>query len=204
VDLGAYDGDFAHAIIDRFHCRVISAEPVRELLDRIVPDPLLEVLPVAVGGKNQQISVNLFASRNASVLGAVHPGEDVRSQAVEMITLTELCRRSRANHIDLLKIDIEGAEIELIDSCSEMELKSCSQITVEFHDFLYPDMRPAVERIRERIGDLGFWVIPFSLDNSDVLFLNRDSGVAAAEIAYLRSIVRYGKGIARRLRRIAG
>jgi FkbM family methyltransferase len=203
VDLGAFDGDFAHAIIDRFHCRVISAEPVKQLLDRIVPDPLLEILPVAVGGKNQQVSVNLFDSRNASVLGAIHPDEDAGLQTVEMITLTELCRRAGTKDIDLLKIDIEGAEIELIDSCSDQELKSCTQVAVEFHDFLYPDLRPAVERIRERMSDISFWVLPFSLDSSDVLFLNKESSVSAAEVAYLRTVVRYGRGIARRLRRIA-
>jgi hypothetical protein len=52
------------------------------------------------------------------------------------------------------------------------------------------------------MSDIGFWVLPFSLDSSDVLFLNKESGVSAAEVAYLRSVVRYGKGIVRRARAI--
>lgn len=62
---------------------------------------------------------------------------------------------------------------------------------------------PAVTRIRDRMRDIGFWFLPFSLDNTDVLFLNKRSRVSATEVAYLRSVVRYGKGISRRLSRIA-
>ena len=77
------------------------------------------------------------------------------------------------------------------------------QITVEFHDFIYRDLREPVLQIRNRMADIGFWVVPFSLDNSDVLFINRKAGVSTAEITYLRNIVRYGKGLQRRLNRTA-
>jgi FkbM family methyltransferase len=203
VDLGAFDGDFAQAIIERFHCTVFSAEPVKELFDRIPANPLLKVLPVAVGGKDQPITMNVFASRCASVLGSLSPGEATETHSVEMITLPEFCRRVRIEHIDLLKLDIEGAEIDLFDSASDQDLQAATQITVEFHDFIYPEQAPAVANIRERMSDIGFWVLPFSLDNTDVLFLNKQSNVSAAEVAYMRSFVRYGKGFVRRLRRLA-
>jgi FkbM family methyltransferase len=113
VDLGAFDGDFAQVIIEQFHCRVFSAEPVREIFDRIPPDPLLKVLPVAVGGKDQSITMNVFTSRCASILGTISPGEAAEGRQVEMITLSEFCRRAEVGHINLLKFDIEGAEIQL-------------------------------------------------------------------------------------------
>lgn len=204
VDLGANDGDFAHAMIERFHCRVIAAEPVRELLDRIQPHPLLQVLPVAVGGKNQQVSVNVFSSRCASVLGPMSPEESSATQLVEMITLTEFLRRAHVERIDLLKVDIEGAEIDMFASCSDEELQSARQVTVEFHDFIYPEQLPAIQRICERMRDIGFVVLPFTFRNAaDVLFVSRETGIGRAEIAYLRSFARYGKGIVRRLRKIA-
>jgi len=202
VDLGAFDGDFAQVIIEQFHCRVFSAEPVREIFDRIPPDPLLKVLPVAVGGKDQSITMNVFTSRCASILGTISPGEAAEGRQVEMITLSEFCRRAEVGHINLLKFDIEGAEIDVFNSASDRDLQNATQITVEFHDFIYPEQAPAVSRIRERMSDIGFWVLPFSLDSSDVLFLNKESGVSAAEVAYLRSVVRYGKGIVRRTRAI--
>ena len=120
-----------------------------------------------------------------------------------MITLSEFCRRTGTEHIDLLKLDIEGAEIDMFDNTTDQDLRSATQITTEFHDFIYPEQGAAVARIRERMSDIGFWVLPFSLDNTDVLFLNKNSGVSSTEVAYLRSFVRYGKGIVRRLRRVA-
>jgi FkbM family methyltransferase len=201
LDLGANRGDFAHAMIERFGCRVISAEPIRELYDAIPRHPLLQLVPFAIGGKNQLVPMNLFSSRCASVLGPISPQEDMALQPVEMITLGELRCRVGAERLDLLKLDIEGAEVDLFNACSDDELRSVMQITVEFHDFLYPELQSSVTQIRKRMHDIGFWVLPFSLDNTNVLFVNRKIGVGAAEFLYLRTIVRYGKGIRRRLRR---
>jgi FkbM family methyltransferase len=203
VDLGAFDGDFAEAMINRFQCLVVSAEPVRALFDRLRPHSLHRAFPVAVGGKNQPIQINVYASRCASVFGAAAADERFTTQPSEMVTLFEFCRRAAVDRIDLLKIDIEGAEIELFDNSSDQDLLSATQITVEFHDFIYPEQKPAVTRIIERLRDIGFHVIRFSLDNTNILFLNRKSGIGAVEVAYLRSVVRYGHGIGRRLRRFA-
>jgi FkbM family methyltransferase len=203
LDLGAFDGDFAHAVIEQFQCRVVSAEPVEKLVDRIKPHHLHRVLPVAVGGTNQTIQINVYGSRCASICGFTFLGEGAVAQSTEMITLREFRRRSAVDQVDLLKVDIEGAEIDMFGSSTDQELQSAKQITTEFHDFLYPDQAKAVTHIRERMSDIGFWVIPFSWDNTDVLFVNKSSGVSATEVAYLRNIVRFGKGIGRRLRRIA-
>jgi len=201
MDLGANQGEFLQAIIQRFRCNVIAVEPVKALFEEIPRNPLLQLLPIAVGGKNQSIEINIYGTRCASILGAKSSQEFQTTQTVEMVTLAELRRRTGTNRIDLLKIDIEGAEIDLFDSCSDQELQTVMQITVEFHEFLYPEQAPAVKRIIERLDRIGFWVLPFSLDNTNVLFVNRATGLGAAEVAVLRSFVRYGKGIARRVRR---
>jgi FkbM family methyltransferase len=202
VDLGANHGDFAHAIMRRFGCRVVAVEPVEELFNEIERDPRLELLPLAVGGRNQTIAMNVFQGRCASVLGPMVSDEPLTTQAIEMVTLAELRRRAGIGRIDLLKVDIEGAEVELFEACSNEELRSAMQISVEFHEFLYPEQAEAVVRIKKRMRGLGFWVLPFSLDNTNVLFLNRRTGVGAVEVAFLRSFVRYGKGVVRRIRRM--
>jgi len=120
-----------------------------------------------------------------------------------MVTLAEFRRLASVDHVDLLKIDIEGAEIDLFGSCSDSELKEIGQITVEFHSFIYADQHHSVLQVLERMADIGFWVIPFRLDYSDVLFVNRSTGISASEIAYLRTFVKYSRAIMRRLRRVA-
>jgi len=199
LDIGANHGDFAHTMIQQYQCRVIAAEPVENLCRRIPLHPLLNLFPVALGGQNRSISMNVFAERCASLLGSVGPAEKLTLQPVQMITLTELRRRVHAERVDILKLDIEGAEIDVFNATSDEELQSIMQITVEFHDFLYPELRTAVHQIRDRMRRIGFWELPFSLDHSNVLFINRQTGVNQIQFAYLRTIVKYREGVFRRL-----
>ena len=57
---------------------------------------------------------------------------------------------------DLLKVDIEGAEWDLFDSLSDEDFAKIGQITVEFHDFVFPSMRERSEKIIKRLKDMGF------------------------------------------------
>src|SRR5665213_532398 len=82
VDLGANHGDFSRAIMRRFGCRVVAVEPVEELFNGIQRDALLYLLPLAVGGKNQTIAMNVFPGRCASVLGPMVSGEAMTTQAI--------------------------------------------------------------------------------------------------------------------------
>jgi hypothetical protein len=61
--------------------------------------------------------------------------------------------------IDLLKIDIEGAEYDLLLNSSDSELLKFKQITVEFHDFLDSKYKEKNKLIEKRMIDLGFDVL---------------------------------------------
>jgi FkbM family methyltransferase len=201
IDLGCNNGEFAHTMIRRYQCRVVSAEPVKELYDKIERNPLLELLPVAVGGENRWVEMHVFSGRCASVLRATDDMERSVSQPVEMITLKELLSRAKVHKIDLMKVDIEGAEVDLFNKCSDEELGNITQITVEFHDFMYPEHGREVAKICDRMRRIGFWVMPFSLDHTNILFLNRKAQVSPTEVMSWKYIVKYGKGVKRRLQR---
>jgi hypothetical protein len=84
--------------------------------------------------------------------------------------------------IDLLKIDIEGAEKMLFDSTSNRTLARATQITIEFHDHL---MKPAaLQSIIQRLESLGFLYINFAggPDHADCLFLNVRTLLAAFHV----------------------
>ena len=58
---------------------------------------------------------------------------------VEMYQLSTIAKRLGHQKIDVLKMDIEGAEYEVIENIVELEHVSIGQILVEFHHF-YPDV----------------------------------------------------------------
>jgi hypothetical protein len=75
-------------------------------------------------------------------------------------------------HVDLIKMDIEGAELDVLESAPTELLQSIRQLTIEFHEFVYPQSRARIEALKKRFRHLGFWVVDFSRTNYDVLFVH--------------------------------
>jgi len=200
LDLGANRGSFSHGMISKYHCRVFAVEPVSDLRVGIAPSTSLTLLPFAVGGRVGRARMNVFGSRCASVLQGKEGEAPTHNEEVEMLDLRGVLGCVRAERVDLMKVDIEGAEVEMFSAASDADLLRCTQITVEFHDFVYPEQRRQVESVKRRLRSLGFWVINFSLDNTDVLFVNKAaSGAGRLEYMKLKYITKYMRGIRRRL-----
>ena len=118
----------------------------------------------------------------------------MRSVSVEIISLPTLMKREGLTHIDLLKLDIEGAEFDLIAQTPEKTLCSISQITVEFHDFQSQYAGIGLfEKARARLKRLGFACCLMSFrTHGDVLFLNRARlSLGPLRAIYARHISRY-------------
>jgi|GEM_PF-1011122 FkbM family methyltransferase len=71
---------------------------------------------------------------------------------VPAVTIPELMRRAGFPRIDLLKVDIEGAELELFSRNVEAWLGCVRCLVVETHDRFRPGSRAAVERALEGRG----------------------------------------------------
>ena len=65
-------------------------------------------------------------------------------QAVDALTVSSLCERFQIKSIDLLKVDIEGAEIELFSHDAWVDRVSC--IMIELHDRFRPGCTEVVHR----------------------------------------------------------
>jgi FkbM family methyltransferase len=201
LDLGANRGEFSHGMISRFACKVFAVEPHSGLRANIEHAPRLTLVPVGVSGRSQRVRLLVFGNRCASLLHQKEGDVVDSEEEVEVLDFRSLLERIGAERIDLMKVDIEGAEVEMFDSASDSDLQRCIQITVEFHDFVYPEQGARVELIKRRMRALGFWVINFSLDNTDVLFVNAAaSGVARLQYIKLKYITKYLQGIPRRFR----
>lgn len=90
---------------------------------------------------------------------------------VESVTLPEIMERFSLNQIDLLKIDIEGAEKELLLSASEEWLSRTKVLAIELHDNLDPEIpsifRNAIARFQPTVYQNGENAICDLRSNSD-------------------------------------
>jgi FkbM family methyltransferase len=199
IDLGVNTGEFANWITDHFGCSVYGAEPDFELLSDLVQRKNLTVIPCALGGQNELGILRRRAGKCPTLFAAGFPADSELN--VDVLTLEEFLWRTglpENEPIGLVKVDIEGGEVSMFEEAPDALLGRVAQFTVEFHDFIWPELSLRVKRIKSRLRSLGFRVINFSLDNTDVLFLNEKLlGLGPAGDAYLRT-VKYITGIRRR------
>lgn len=169
VDLGASQGAFARDALARFpHARMVLVEANPELAAALTgtfgEDTGVQVLHAAVGGRSQDqvdfyISTEPTASSLEKGLGLAHGlergGAPVR---VPMVTVSEVMTRCGLSRIDLLKMDVEGAELDVIAAFGG-ELAAIGQMTVEFHEFLDPALHARVMDAIDTLCRAGFRMI---------------------------------------------
>jgi FkbM family methyltransferase len=180
IDLGANVGQFIEAITREFKCRCYAIEAVPSVYSQLPENGLVKNFNYAISDRNEPLKIYTSDNREchsisqeaASVYGL--QGEI----SVDGITLETFLNNQKIELVDLLKIDIEGAEEAVFNSTRDATLCNVKQITIEFHDFMPGSISTEeVNKITNRLKRLGFICIPFSYLNSyrqrcDLLFIN--------------------------------
>ncbi len=139
------------------------------LQELAIPEVTVHGVALAdVGGPRQFVVMNNSESSHFSKAN----GSSEETVQVEAVTLEDLISRMPDASIDLVKMDIEGAELDVLERIPAEVLARVRQFTVEFHQFVSPESRSRIEAIKKRFYDLGFWVVDFSRTNYDVLFVH--------------------------------
>lgn len=98
---------------------------------------------------------------------------------IQTITLEEIILEHKLEHIDILKVDIEGSEYDVMPLINENILSKIRQITIEFHDFIDNNLKEKTENIINKMESLGFSRISKPIkymnnsNNYDVLFYKK-------------------------------
>jgi len=198
VDLGANDGKFAEFIRDNFNCKVYAVEPLLDLFNAIKEGEKIKKFNYCINAMGMSCMLYLEQGYCATTYKKKN-NEKIESKGK---TLRQFFDEADINEIDLLKIDIEGAEIEVFEKIENSIFDKINQITVEFHDFLWPELKPKIEEIKKEISSKGFYCIEFSLtNNGDVIFI-RKKLITFLRYIYLKYFFRYFMGVKRKLCKI--
>jgi FkbM family methyltransferase len=173
VDLGANVGTFSYAIHRRYGCRVAGVEANPALAQAILPNDRLSCANLAITGNSGEIE--FFVDPNNSEASTTDP-QRVRAElqrvVVEGKSFADFVIEQRFTRIDLLKIDIERAELELLETLPQPILRDIRQICVEFHAFIRPHDLPRVREVIAAMRARNFFVLDFSRNLSNVLMIN--------------------------------
>lgn len=203
IDLGANAGAFADEMNRRFGCRCLAVEALPDLCAGIAKRPGLEVYNVAISDADGPVTLHLSDNRECNSIDlSIATAFGYRGTVTcEGLTLERFLARRGIGRIDLLKVDIAGAEGPMFSSTSDAVLKRARQVSIEFHDFIRDSISgEEVKAICERMARLGFYILPFSYlhshrKNADVLFIQLDA-------AGVQPLQRWVFGVIRLLLRI--
>jgi FkbM family methyltransferase len=138
VDVGlGEDISFSESLIARYGCHVHGFDPTPKSIDYVQKrNPAnFHLHPMGVAGSNR--TATFFLPNNPShVSGSITKSDHVGDNRIEvhLIHLEEVLGITGKERIDLLKIDIEGAEYELLSSPSfKYSASKIHVICVEFH-----------------------------------------------------------------------
>lgn len=137
LDLGGNIGLAARYFLMKYpDCQVCSVEPFEENISLYhrnlahVPPARFGLIKAAVWRTNEL--VRLMFTDDKTEYDAISVQAGATGPEVQGLTMTEVIKRSGFAHVDLLKVDIEGAEVELFTGdCSWLE--KVRAIAIEFH-----------------------------------------------------------------------
>ena len=173
ADFGAHRGEFFAALKSEYlisRALLVEADPaLAESLQQTFRNEA-DVLHAALVGENRGTTVVFTRSFHPEASSIF--SEAVYSLAnqfeVPTVDFAEALRRL-GGRIDLAKLDIEGAEIEVLQTAHTSDLAACGQLSVELHDKSHQITRRAYKRLRSE----GYGVVnanwPFA---NDMLFVN--------------------------------
>lgn len=135
------DVTFEHALVQRFGCDVVLFDPSPTGLETMAlaenKIPQFKHHAVALAG---HCGVLKFAPPQNAGEGSWFKQTGGGTIEVESVDLKTLMERNGHERIDLLKIDIEGAEYEVLDDLLKRRLR-VRQVLVEFHHQSLPGIR---------------------------------------------------------------
>jgi FkbM family methyltransferase len=203
VDLGANRGEFSSEVSQRFGSRCFAVEASPEIARVIPANERVRVFNYAITDADGPVHLNVAENPELTSIHASNVPDTQRlgSVVVPGYTLARFLDEHGLKQVDLLKVDIEGAEVQLFGpATSDSVLRSIRQITMEFHDFTGVMSAADVRAIVERLRAAGFYAIRFSHSNMDWLFLRADElRIGRLSRFWMRVVVRNWRFLKRNL-----
>jgi len=136
IDVGGYEGQWSSDIYSMYNCVIHILEPVSRLADKIEKR----------FAKNKKIFIHKFGLSNQTGdfimnvrenCSSILPVYSIEQNSIHIVKALDFFTSEKIDNIDLIKINIEGAEYDLLDHLLDCGyIKKIKNIQVQFHDFV--------------------------------------------------------------------
>lgn len=144
VDLGGYTGVWAERMVKLYNPNVYIIEPIKEYYDimkeKFSINPKVHLLNVGIGTSSRKDIIFKNADGSSQ---HINKGEKLE---IDLKSIEDLFEIFNISNVDLLQINIEGAEYEVLENMiSTKFINKIKNLQIQFHD-----IENCVER-REKI-----------------------------------------------------
>jgi FkbM family methyltransferase len=137
-DLGGYTGEWTSEIAARYCSSVYVFEPVnfyvKLMRHRFAGNPKIKIFDFGLADKTQEVTIHVdkFASSIFNKNDGTKPTEKIK-----LVAFGTFVQEHQVAKIDLVKINIEGAEYDLLyEIIRAGYISSIKGLLVQFHDFV--------------------------------------------------------------------
>jgi FkbM family methyltransferase len=160
-DIGANVGLWTEWILRQNASKVYCFEPNRIALDVLRKfhgdKDNVEIIDKALDIENK--TIEFYYSDSNSLISATEKHSELdKSYQVQTVTLDEIISKYSIDHIDLIKMDIEGAEFRIFENLSDDIYNITDSFLIEFHAFYYNDGKEREQKIRDKLSDMGYFI----------------------------------------------
>lgn len=202
LDCGANRAEFSTWLNEYIGCSIQGFEPDPRLFSALPALSNCTFHNIALSHNTGSTRLNLGDKLCSSLYYKESNSQDTTE--VKCVTLQDFCSANNIEKINLLKMDIEGAEMPILASIDESFLcTKIAQITVEFHDHLDSNAIFEIKKVIERLRSLGFLCFKFTFFTyNDVLFVNsRFITLTFFDLLSIKAL-KYVRGISRIIKRL--
>ncbi|MCL4269497.1 MAG: FkbM family methyltransferase [Anaerolineales bacterium] len=140
VDIGAHIGGFAVRAAKQAHRGKVFAYEASSKNFAMLSENRnlnnadnLHIHNVAISDHRGEMK--FFMPGDNGALGSLMQEKDSPMEIVQSMTLADILSENRIERIDYLKLDVEGAEYDILLGCSDETLSKIQKIVLEYHEF---------------------------------------------------------------------
>lgn len=149
VDLGGYLGEWSVEIFKKYNCNIHIFEPVNNYyleIKKVLPSSKIKINQYGLANETYTTSINIGAEAS-SVFKTGGEQETIR-----LVNFMDYIKENGIQKIDLIKINIEGAEYDLLEYLVKTDyINHIHNIQVQFHDF-FPDSGKRMKAIQKNLS----------------------------------------------------
>jgi FkbM family methyltransferase len=163
------DVSFDKDIINRLGAKVYAFDPTPRAAEYInaqdFPKSKFEFYQYALSSEDGSLDFGIPSDDKSEPSGSLHKNVAEltisRTIKVKAKKLSTIMKELNINHLDLLKMDIEGSEYEVIDDFLDDKIFP-DQICLEFHERFFPDGKEKMARAIDKLHENGYKVFALS------------------------------------------